>query len=296
MSRLVRVWWDRFWFEPEPALHLAVARMLASATALWILLSRDRAGVSGLGPEFWAGIATSTRWRFLLFPGHESLERLLTTLAALLLVCAFVGIWPRVSAFAAALLLYHLAPLESLIWSASPTSRGLTLPTLTLLVCGIAPSGDALARGAVPTTPSWRYAWPLRLVQVWLVSVYFLSGLSKLRTTGLSWGSAENLSHWLRQLTQNELIGVHTVLGEWIAARPPLAGALGVTTLAFELGSVAALASRRVRPWFAFVAIAFHAGIYVTINITFNSWPLLLVFVDWKALTARVRRGRALAA
>lgn len=285
----LRAAWDRHWFAPEPALNLAVARVLAAGVALWVLLSRDRAGVSGLPEVFWSGVSAATRWRFLLFPGHWALEQALTMLAVVVLLGALLGIRPRTSAFLSALLLYHLAPLESIIWTASPHGRGLTLATLTLLLCGIAPSGDALARGARPAAPSWQYGWPLRLIQLWLVSVYFLSGVGKVRESGLAWLHADTLVHWLRLATQNDLVAVHRALGGWIADRPVVAGAVGVGTLLFEFGSVAALLSRRSRPWFAGVAIGFHAAIYFTMNITLNSWPLLLVFVDWDGLRHRVQ-------
>lgn len=289
----LRAAWERHWFAPEPAINLAVARMLAAGVALWVLLSRDRAGVSGLPDVFWRGVGATTRWRFLLFPGHEQLEQGLTLLAVVLLLGALLGLRPRTSSFLSALLLYHLAPLESIIWTASPHGRGLTLATLTLLVCAIAPSGDALVRGARPVTPSWQYGWPLRLIQLWLVMVYFLSGVGKVRESGLAWLHADTLVHWLRLATQNDLVAVHRTLGGWIADHPVVAGAAGVGTLLFELGSVLALVSRRSRPWFAGVAIAFHAAIYFTMNITLNSWPLLLTFVDWDALRNRLQRPRS---
>lgn len=293
MIATIRASWDRHWFAPEPALNLAVARVLAAGVALWVLLSRDRAGVSGLPALFWNGVSTTTRWRFLLFPGHERLEQSLTVLAAALFVGALLGLWPRTCSFLSALLLYHLAPLESIIWTASPHGRGLTLATLTLLLCGIAPSGDALARGARPAAPSWTYGWPLRLIQFWLVSVYFFSGVGKVRESAFAWLHAESLTHWLRLATQNDLTAVHRALGSWIADRPVVAGAVGIGTLLFELGSVVALVSRRSRVWFAAVAVAFHTAIYFSMNIALNSWPLLLTFVDWEGVRARLRPSRA---
>ena len=277
--------WNRHWFAPEQAINLAVARVLAAATALWVLLSRDRAGVSSLGEAFWDGVSALTRWRYLLFPGHETLEKLLVLLTALLLAGALAGIRPRTCALASGLLLYHLAPLESIVWNPAPAARGLTLPALALLVCGFAPSGDALVRGRRSAeAPSWRYGWPVRLIQWWLVSVYLFSGIAKLRDSGISWASAANLSHWLYFATQNELIAVHRGLGSWLAGQPLAAGAIGVGTLVFELGVIAALFSRRWRPWLAAAALLFHLGIYLSMNITLNSWPLLLVFFDWSQL------------
>lgn len=292
MIASLRTAWDRHWFAPEPAINLAVARVLAAGVALWVLLSRDRAGVSGLPEVFWSGVNATTRWRFLLFPGHWALEQGLTLLAVVVLLGALLGIRPRTSSFLSALLLYHLAPLESIIWTASPHGRGLTLATLVLLLCGIAPSGDALARGARSAAPSWEYGWPLRLIQLWLVSVYFLSGAGKVRESGLAWLHADTLVHWLRLATQNDLVAVHRAFGGWIADRPFVAGAVGVGTLLFEFGSVTALFSRRSRPWFAAIAIGFHTAIHFTMNIALNSWPLLLTFVDWDGVRARFRRLR----
>jgi hypothetical protein len=259
-----------------------MARLLAASTALWVLLSRDRAGVSGLGSAFWAGVPTSARWRYLLFPGHERLEDILVLLTAVLLLGTLIGIGARFCALAAGLLLYHLAPLESIVWTTSPAARGLTLPALTLLLCGFAPSADALAPGrhVVPAN-SWVYGWPLRLLQLWLVGVYLYSGAGKLLVSGIAWASSSNLSNWLHLATQNELIAVHQRLGAWLAGHALLAGTIGVATLVFEFGIVVALFSKRWRPWLATAALAFHLGIYFAMNITLNSWPLLLTFFDW---------------
>jgi hypothetical protein len=292
-AQLLRLW-DRHWFAPDAARNLAMARLLAAGTALWVLLSRDRAGVSGLDTAFWAGVAPSTRWRFLLFPGHERLEHFLVLVTTVLLVGALIGVRARVCAFAAGLLLYHLAPLESIVWTSSPAGRGLTLPALTLLLCGIAPSADALTPGAGESPPpSWSYGWPLRLLQLWLVNVYFFSGLGKLRTNGLAWASASNLSHWLHLATQDEQIAVYHSLGAFMAAHPLVAGATGAGTLVFEFGIVAALFSKRWRPWLATAAMAFHLGIYFAMNITLNSWPLLLTFYDWDSRSIPAPAERA---
>lgn len=282
MIEALRQAWNRYWFAPEAALNLAVARVLAAGTAFWVLLSREPSGVSGLGAAFWAGVPASTRWRFLLFPGHEPLEHVLVLIAAAALLGALVGVRPRLCCFVAAVLLYHLAPLESIIWSPSPEARGLTLPTLALLLCGVAPSGDALAVGSGPPPGrSWVYGWPLRLLQVWLIEVYVFADLAKLRLSGLAWASWENMSNWLYVFTQSEGHAVYRQLGGWIAARPILAGTVGVGTMIFEFGVIVALFSKRWRPWVAVSAILFHFGIYFALNITLNSWPLLLTFFDW---------------
>src|SRR5258708_16577840 len=109
MIRRALASWNAHWFAPDSARNLAVARILAAGTGLWVLLSRDRAGVSGLDPVFWAGVAPSTRWRFLLFPGHERLETVLVVIAAAALALALFGVAARTSTLVSGLLLVHLA-------------------------------------------------------------------------------------------------------------------------------------------------------------------------------------------
>jgi hypothetical protein len=284
--------WAKYWFREDAALNLAVARVLAAGVALWILSSRDFAAVSDLPPVFWEGVAASERWRFLVFPGHASLEAGLLWTARGTALLALVGIAPRAACLATGVLLYHIAPLDGIVWTTSPYGRGLTLPLLALLLCAAAPSNHALAlgRGEPVSSRSWQYGWALRLLHVFLAQVYLFAGLAKLRSDGLEWFGAENVRNWLLLATQDEGVAVHQWLGAWLASSDTRAGLVGVGTLLFELGFVFALLRTRLRPWLAVAAIGFHAGIYFSINITFNSWPLLLVFFDWDAIRARIRR------
>ena len=164
-------WWSDFWYRPAPAVNLAAARIIFSLHALWILWSRDLAATSALPEAFWAGVSASERWRFLLFPGDGSLDRLLQRAAAVALIAAAVGIGPRLACFAASLLLYHLAPLETIYWTPNPFERGFTVSVLVLLVLSVSPSGDALAiwPRPKPRAPSSDYRWPLVLCQLLLV-------------------------------------------------------------------------------------------------------------------------------
>ena len=288
MVRRVSRAWDRYWFVEDSALNLAMARVLAAAVASWVLWSRDFTGVSALPAVFWSGTTDSTRWRFLLFPGHEAVESALLWTARVTALAAMAGLWPRLASFTTALLLYHLAPLESIVWTASPYGRGLTLPLLALLVTSAAPSGDALVIWPRPATSghSWRgrsssYGWPIRLVQLFLVQVYVFSAYGKLRVAGPGWGSAENLRNWLLMSAENQEIAVHRTAALWLSQHPGFLWIAGLGTLALEFGFLAALGRSKWRLLLVAGAIAFHAGIYFTMNITFNSWPMLLVFVDW---------------
>lgn len=275
--------WDSYWFAVDSPVNLAVMRIVAAGVASWILWSRDFTGVSALPPPFWSSVSASERWRFLLFPGHSDVEHALLWCARGTALLALTGVAARLSAFVTGLLLLHLAPLESIVWTASPYGRGLTLPLLALLLAAVGPSGDALALrrrpGVLPR--SWAYGWPIRLLQLLLAQVYLFSAYGKIRTAGLSWASADNLRNWVLFFSQNEETAVFRAPASWLSHHSALLGAVAAGTLLLELGFVAALVHWRGRAVLAVGAIAFHAAIFFVMNITFSSWPLLLVFFDW---------------
>jgi hypothetical protein len=128
-----RAAWDAFWFAPARVLEVSAARRILALQALWILLSRDIPALSGLPAEFWSGVDGVARWRFLIWEGHPALEALLQNGALAALAGVVLGIAPAACCALAGLLLYHLAPLETLFFTPSPWAKGLTLPVLGLL-------------------------------------------------------------------------------------------------------------------------------------------------------------------
>lgn len=274
--------WNSFRIAPGSPVDLGVARIVFAGQAIWILLSRDLPAISGLPPEFWATVPASTRWRYLLFHGHPALETALQALALGALVAVVIGVATRPACLLAALLLYHLAPLETVVWTSSPWPKGLTLSVLGLLVLSVAPCDDALRwrRGPRPV-PSADHGWPLRLLRLFVCEVYLFSAIGKLVEAGPAWASAANMRGWLLSANQNDELVVFGQLGPWIAEQPLLCLALGVGTLAFELAFPLALFSRRARRVLLIGALAFHAAIVLALNYAFLTVPLLLIFVDW---------------
>ena len=283
MSRL-RAAWERVWFAPGDARTLAAARIVVTAHALWILLSRDLPALSGLPAPFWRGVSSSARARFLIAEGHPRWETLLAVIAAAALVSALLGLWTRASCLLAGLLLYHLAPLETLFFTPSPWAKGLTLPVLGLLTLSLAPCADVLRVGGARTTGAAsgpEHGWPLRLVQLFACQPYLFSGIAKLRSAGLGWASPENMRAWLLLANQDDQLAVFRAPGLWLADRPALCAAMGILGLAMDLAFILVLFSRRLRVVLIPAAVLFHAAILVTQNYAFLSAPLLLVFVDW---------------
>jgi hypothetical protein len=287
--------WNRIFFAPEPALNLAAARVLFSVHALWVLLSRDLPATSSLPAEFWTNVSQAELWRYLIFPGHPQLEYNLQLIAMLTLIGAAVGVMPRLCCFLSALLLYHLAPLETIFWTASPYQRGFTISVLALFTLSLSPCGDALRIGKTsPKEPSSIYCWPLRLVQLYLVHTYVFSGYSKLYRVGVTWLDPENLRSWFLVFAQQDQVmrlgPLFNTLGPWIADHwlfCLIAGAYGVLV---NLCFISTLFSRRARWFLVPDAVFFHILVFLTLNIFWLNMPQLLVFVNWQWLVDRLRR------
>jgi hypothetical protein len=286
--------WARFWYGPEPARNLAAARVLLAATALWVVLSRqDLPSILAYPPELWAGVSPERRIRFLMVLGL-GVERGLYALLHVSLLCALVGLWPRVACLASGLLLYHFAPFETIIRTPNPYLRGLTIPCLGLLVVSFSRCGDALAlwpRRTETPPPSSEYRWPLRLVQVLFCQIYLFAGWSKLFTTGWSWASAENVRGHLLALNQALVAPAASSWGYAVARHPLACGALAWAGLLLEFAFPLVLFSATARSVLLPAAAVFHLANSVLFRIFFQNVPLLLLFVDWDALLRGRRSG-----
>jgi len=290
--------WTRFWFHPESAGNLALARILVAAHALWVLASRDYAAMSDVPQVFWRPSAAAIRWRYLIAPGHGDFERVLQALAVCALIGALIGVAPRVCCAAAALLLYHLAPLEAALWTGAPEARGMTLAPTALLILAASPSGNAYAlwpraQATSPTHQAPDYGWALLLIQMLVVEIYFFSAIGKVERTGLTWGSAERIRLWLFLFNQDPRSVVFGSLGPWMAGRAWISATIGLTTVVMEWMMPLALFWRRSRPVFIVVALVFHAGVLLSMNIHVPEAWLILVLVDWTGLSQRLHRTPA---
>ena len=201
---------------------------------------------------------------------------------------ALLGVYARGCCAIAGLLLYHLAPLETLFYTPSPWATGLTIAVLGLIVLAASPCDGALAlRPRSEEREPWEYGWPLRLLQLFVAQPYLFSGWAKLLHAGPAWASAANMRAWLLLSNQDDQLAVFTAPGLWIADRPLLCLLMGVAALAFDLLFVVAVFRPRWRRVLVPAAVAFHLGIVFTQNYFFLSMPLLLVFVDWNAILSR---------
>lgn len=273
--------WEGFWLAAEPRLNLEAARVVLAATALWVVLSRfDLPSLLELPPEMYSRVGAARRFRFVLVL-PLALERGLYVALHLCLVAALVGYRARAACLASGLLLYHFAPVETLVRTANPYLRGLTLPALGLLLWSFSPATDARGGHSAP-------GWPLRLVQVVVCQVYVFAAYAKLVTSGWAWATGDNVRGYLLVLNQLLVWPPEAAPGLTVASSPVACWTLAVGGIAFELLFPLVLLWPRTRVVLLPMAFAFHVANAVLFRIFFQNVWLLLLFVDWDKL----RRGR----
>ncbi len=275
-----------FFFRPVHAANLVMMRTICALSALWIVLSRpDLPSLLAFPDVMWASVPHAHKIAYLLlFP--LGVERALYAALIVLLLLVLAGVAAPVTCLLSGLLLYHFAPIETLMWTPDPMLRGLTLPTLGMVIVACAPA------------PGWRdrwirdRSWVLPLFQVIVAEVYWFAGIAKVRNAGLDWLSSSSLTHLI--LSYDQIHGIatgSTPLGYRLAAHPSLCSFVGAGGLALELAFPLVLVSRRARVLFVPAVLAMHLGIALLMNIVFLEAGFVLVFVDWPALRRRVWGG-----
>jgi hypothetical protein len=265
--------WQRVWFRPAHPLCLIATRVIVSLQALWILLSRpDLPDLVRWPAEFFvlSGRVLPARFGIGVLPAAGEQALFVVLHAALL--AAMAGLWPRVSCFVSALLLYHFAPFEEVIAGLPHTAfGGLTVPVLALFVLSFA---EAPRGGAADSAD---YRWPFSLVQLLFAFSYFFPLLAKLRFSGPGWFTAENIQYY----TLGNLGVTGAPLAAWVAERPLVCGAIALGTLALEGLSPLVVLWPAAAMAFVPAALVFHVAIVFVIGYFFPSLPLLLLLLDW---------------
>ena len=281
-----RGWWRSFWFADERAENLAAFRIVVATHSLWLLLSRDYAAISSVPSVFRQSVPDGVRWRYLLFEGLGPVDVVIQWTAIVTLVLVLFGVFPRVCCLLAAVAVYHLAPLETVMWTASPKARGLTMAPVALALLAFSRSGDALSIWPKKPAagPSWEYGWPLKVVALLVVQIYLFSAIGKLSEAGLSWGSGANMRAWLLWFSLATESSVFSALGLFLADRPVLCTMIGYGTVLFEWAMPLILFFPRLVAPLVTIAVAFHLASLFAMNIYVGEAWYLLVFVDWTGL------------
>jgi hypothetical protein len=285
------------------AIRALVAGVLL-ASALWEHLPSSallpRALIHGVGPALGALYALPIGFaRFVASPFALGVFQLATIA---LLACAALGFRTRWSVpLAAAAYLVLAGILRQYAWF---YHTGL-IPLYLLAALALTPCGDGFSLdrwlrlrrgGALPdaSTPTLGYGWARYFVWIALALPYVFAGLSKLRRGGLGWPHAQNLKSILLVDTLNPMQFDWGITLRLVSAPDALFWAIGLATLAGEIGYGAVLFSRRARLALPALTLGMHLGIWLLQNVLFFDLILLqAIFVDWSALPGRLGFSRS---
>jgi len=265
-------------------LTLAAARIVVAVQALWILLSRDPAGVSAMPPVIWQAVTPEWQLRYLLVPGIPGVEFALWCLAVASVVCVLVGYRTRLFGVVAGILLYHLAPLQALLNMTAPWGRGLTIATLALPILACAPCEDRWSVAGLLRKPPVRdrqaYGWAVMLVRLLFAQIYLFSAAARLQAVGWEWARLETVRNHLLVFGLAEP-SLNTSLDTWLVAHPALCAAIAGGTLIFELIFIIAVFVPVTRPPLVIAGVLFHTSLWLTLGFRYLNMPHFLLFIDF---------------
>lgn len=276
MIETIERWWNEIWFRPASRTSFVEMRIIVAAQALWIVASRwQLPTVVGWSPDLWRFVPRRLLYRFGYFVLNPAVEWMLYALLVLSILCVLFGLWIRSTAFVGGVLLFHFAPLQSLLASGDFISMtGLTVSTLAMFVIWAAEGSE-------------EYRWPVVFAQLFLSISFLLSGVMKLRYVGLRWYTGSNLSQIA--LTSWSLSDRPAAL--WIANHPMVSWMVALGSATLDGLFVFAVFSRPLRWIVVPLAIVAAAVRSAAFGYHWLAMPLLLLFVDWDRVVARLRRG-----
>jgi hypothetical protein len=267
------------WIPRSGPYTLAWIRIVVALQALWILLSRDPAGVSAMPDVIWQDVPLGWKVRFFLVQGLPDLEFVLWCFAITSVVCVLVGYQTRIFGIVGALLLYHLAPLQALLIPV-PWGKGLTIATLALVVLSCAPCEDRWSLVSPRTDrPAESYGWAAMLIRLFFAQIYLFSVAARLKYVGWDWAKLETVRNHILVFRLAEP-GLDTPFNAFVVAHPLLCGLLAMGTFLFELFFIIAVFVPFLRIPLALSGVLFHTSLWITLGFNFPNLPHFAMFLD----------------
>lgn len=283
-----------WWTEPVRAERLAALRigvalvLLLDVLGTYLPQARDFFGADSLGsPDVFASVRQTFRWSLLTGLDHPLAIQSVLLVWAGAAACLLVGLLPNLSAAVAWVLSVSLIGLNYYLHNSGDNVRTILLFYLLLCPCGAvwALSGPRNPSGRPVYVP----AWPVRLLFVQLVLIYFVNGVYKL--AGPAWREGEVLQTVLTNLAWTRFAYAQLGVPVWLLRL------LTWTTLAWELGFPLLILGRRTRVAALGLGVFFHIGTGVLLRLTMFPLYMLCLYlplVPWeRAVDAwRERRDR----
>jgi hypothetical protein len=199
-------------------------------------------------------------------------------------VFLLLGWLPQLSAALAWILCISIFSVNLYLHNSGDNVRAINLFYLMLSPCGAvwALSGR---RGRCAADPVYIPAWPLRLLFVQMVIIYFFNGVYKL--AGANWREGDILHYVLGNLGWTRFSFAQVA---WLS---PLLYVLTWTTLIWELAFPLLVLQPRTRPLALWMGVGFHVGNGVLLQL--GPFPLYMMclylpLIPWERYTDRWRR------
>lgn len=284
----------RFFFSPETPFGLALIRIYLPLVMMGMVFPRwpyTRELYSSDGATAQLGLGYGYPNFLPEFSGEIAVA--LNSLLVLALFCTMIGWHTRWSL----LITFVLYPYFSLLDSISTLTKYTVITThLVLLLsvsqCGAIWSVDAwLARRKGKTLsplPVSSTAWPRRLVQLMIGTVYFGAAITKMNTP--TFLSGDQLQLWM--LTH---INFRHPLGELLSMYPVLLKSMAYVTIVWEMTFIFLVWRSMWRPWVLAIGVTFHFMTTLTLGLfifPLTCYAAYLSFVDEEDFLAMRRAAR----
>ena len=286
--------WKKLWFPPRGPENLCLSRMLVSGLFLWSHLSWDLSVWTEVSDAFWMPIPLF-RTLGLDIPS-AAVIRLLQNVFLVSLTLGFLGLFTRTAFAVSCFTWLYVFGMRQSFGSIAPAEGHFIIMfgIFAMSRCGDAFSLDSLIRrwrdrpDPIPEEAQrGSYSWPVRLVQFLFVSVFFASGVAKLRLGGLDWILSDNLALTVQVIDLGPL-------SHWIAGKVLLGQFLGAAAVTLELLSVLAFFSWRARIVIVPSLLLLQVGFAVTMRALFQTFFLTYAFwIPWDRLLDMARGERS---
>jgi hypothetical protein len=146
--------------------------------------------------------------------------------------------------------------------------------------------------------PKRRYGWPIRSAIGVMSAIYCMTGIWKLRNSGIRWVFSDNMKF---SLLWGRVRGARPPLGDvgvWLADHHPLPRVFAACILLFEVTFPLVIVFRRVRPLYVAAAWTFHLGTLLLLGLDYVVWPctVTILLLNWPAVADRLGIARPLLA
>lgn len=269
-------WWDRFWFDEIPPHIFAVLRILFG-----LLGCISLAGLFDL-PLFWRcdGLVASRNSSLCLalaprglgwLPGYAVLG-----FAAVSFIAMAVGYRTRLAVVCAFVAIFLMARWNDLPMSAAHQVLRAILFCLVWADCSRVLSIDAWLRTRRTSSDAGGrlvLVWPLRLIQIQVALIYFVTALWKLNNVLWRDGTA------LHYVFENPQFRRFAALGS--PSLDPWTTVATYSTLGWELAFAFLVLHRRTRRWALIVGTVMHLGMWGLLELGPFSWLMLASYVAY---------------